>query len=439
MNQRSQNENRLLQILGEGNIPAAQEALLAWVPADYYEKLRHLFCQAKTRLYQNSYLKALELLQAYDQQLPEDLDVLCDIILCLYQLGMQKEMSQQVLKALTLLKQQSNKRDIHNPAIFLAKIQEEQGLYSAAQETLSWVQSSALNPKQKKDLDIQMLRLSVELQDYKAAKELYDNVIFGIEHSLNFEVEREHALLLADALLLGFPAAKERYDYILSKKPSLADLHFLKGEMAELTILNKRFAELEAFRIDEELQNSYEKEQAKLIKCYLSGQSNPDFSVVRMEKILSMMSLLRLIAQAILLFPQADGREQWIERYRFHILKLPLKAIQGIYLNRIATREDRVLADFQSKVFTINGKEVALKNALLWDLLRSFASGQQEKSLDDVISDIYNEQPNTQHFDRLRIGIYRLNSLLAEKAQLPPLFQISKHKVTQLFLVEERK
>ncbi|MDG0818164.1 hypothetical protein [Bdellovibrio svalbardensis] len=432
----SQIEKIILNHLHQGDMDSAKSTLATWSPSEVSEKLQHLFCQAKVALYEGTYLKALEALQAYHHAHPQSLDALCDIALCLYQLGLQAELDLTLLKCQELFNLQTpricSQKDLDH-AIFLAKLYEEKARYHQAKEILLTPKAPDLTPWQEQSLRIQLLRIAVELRETGLARELYTQVITGTGHNLNFEIEREHALLLADSVLFGFAQARERFDYALTNNLSLADLNFLKGEMAEQAILNKQYDFLKTLDLQDNSESTYEREQAKLVDCHLRGEKNPPLSIIRLEKSLSPMSLLRLLRQALLLFADSSQSTSWAERYKFHCLNLPTRELQEIFLSSLyasTVAPSALQVNTQRKVIFLNGKELSVKSNLFWQLLKAFSKNQSETSIESAIATVYEEVPNEQHFDRLRIGIYRLNNTLEKTCHLKALFQITKNKVT---------
>lgn len=438
------NESQIIQCLYQGDLIAAKECLETWAPTSAGEKLRHLYCWGKIHLYEGSYSLALQSFQAYDCACPFDLDVLCDLTLCFYQLGLQMEMASCLQSCLALFEKQiltfSSQTQL-NQGIFIAKLLEEQGRHKDAQNVLARPEQSELTPKQSQSLRIQQLRIAVEVGEIKQVRSLYDQVISGTDHTLSFEIEREHALLLADALLFEFPQVKERFEYALTQNLTPPDQSFLKSEMAELAILSKNPDYLTLLDLCVDSESGYEKEQARVITAFLQGISNPDLSIIRLEKTLSRMSLVRLLRQVLFLFPEAAQFKNWAERYRFHCSNIPSRSVQEAFLFSIpqVTTPSLIIADSVRKTLSVNGQEFPMKSNLFWGLLKVFPQSRMEVGIDETIEAVYSESPNPQHFDRLRIGIYRLNESLEKALQMKALFKITKNKIILLSPIREQR
>lgn len=428
-------ETTILNHLHEGDLTSARRDIAEWRPSSERESLRHLYCQSKVFLYEGSYLKALDILQPLKKRNPQDLDVLCDIALCYYQLGLQTELGMTLSQARSLFVEQTprltSQKDLDH-AVFLAKLLEERACYQEAHELLM-IPTSELDSKQEQTLKVQLLRIAVELQNESTARSLYKDVISGLNHNQNFEVEREHTLLLADNFLFGLPLAWERFEYVISKNLPSPDLELLKSEMAELAIVNNHLSLLSELNLQCTSENGYEKIQAQLVGLFLQGATKPQISIVRLEKILSTMSLLRILRQVLLLFPQTLEDRIFTERYRFHCQSLPNRLLQSTFLAPLQTQSTpEFLVNAQEGTISINGRKDEIKSLLFWQLLKVFSDGRNEAPLDEVIEVVYQEATNAQHFDRLRIAIYRLNGLLEKKGQDTPLFRLTKNKVLLL-------
>ena len=67
-----------------------------------------------------------------------------------------------------------------------------------------------------------------------------------------------------------------------------------------------------------------------------------------------------------------------------------------------------------------------------------FKGTKKDIPLDEVIQHIYQEVPNMQHFDRLRMGVSRLNTSVKASTDIEAIFKISKNSLTLLLNVEEK-
>ncbi|QDK45763.1 hypothetical protein DOM22_11700 [Bdellovibrio sp. ZAP7] len=390
---------------------------------------------AKEALYEGRYSDALVLLDAQLKATPQDIEALCDRALCWHQLGLPQELDRDLHQAHQLLTGHDlAARENFSHFIFVAKLMEEKGLYSEAIQLLSVIWDEPLSIKQMQMLKIQQLRLATETRDLPLIKSLYASVVAGTNHSLNFEIEREHALMLADFVIFGFEQALERYQMALTHDLSAADISFLKGEIMELAILSKNFEVIASLNPDSALEGEYEKLQAAMGLAFINKAQDFEFSTLRLEKTLSLVSMLRVLRQAVLLFPQSPLRESRLERFKFHVQRLTHKTVQEnflapLYLNNIPSK---VIAQADRQTVTINGSEKIFKSKLFWQLLPLFSADSKEVAFDDVITALYEETPNIQHFDRLRVGLTRLNKDIEMHFNIKSFFKLSKTKLSLL-------
>ncbi len=390
---------------------------------------------AKDALYEGRYSDALVLLDAQLKATPHDIEALCDRALCWYQLGLPQELSKDLSHAYQLLMADEIVSLGHfSHIIFVAKLMEEKGQFAEAIQLLQAAWDEPLSVKQSQMLKIQQLRLAVEANDLVLIKSLYASVIAGTNHSLNFEIEREHALMLADFATMGFTQALERYQLALTHNLCAADTSFLKGEILELAILSKNHGIIPSLNIDSALEGEYEKLQAAMALAYANKAQDFELYPLRLEKTLSLVAMLRILRQALLLFPHSTKKESRLERFKFHVQSLTHKAVQEnfrapLYLNDIP---NKLIAQAQRQTVTINGTEKIFKSKLFWQLVPLFSSETKDVAFDKVIAALYQETPNMQHFDRLRVSLIRLNKDFDMHFNIKSIFKLNKTKLSLL-------
>ncbi|MEN0058507.1 MAG: hypothetical protein AAGB31_06710 [Bdellovibrio sp.] len=424
----------------QGHFRQAQETLQNSIVLVEMDPVQHSFLQAKIYLYEAAYSQAVTLLEMYLKQSPADLDGLCDLALCYYHLGLTAALDETLDKAAQCLKKEMNILSVQKTldhSIFLAKLFEERAQLEAASEILALLPTSKMTAQQLQALRIQLLRIAVEKEDETNASDLYAQIIAGVEHNLSFEVEREHTLLLADAFLFGFQQAQERYSYISKKNLCTADRSFLVSEMTELAILVQDREFLRRHPLSGENESEYERIQSQLVELFLQGEHSPSLSILRYEKSLSLMSLLRVLRQALILFPHAGEYESWSMRYRFHCMQVTHRGLRMKFLGVINKAAEKVVINISGQVVTYEGRVGSLKSDLFWQLIESFQNNQMEVPIEDVIQMVYEEVPNDQHFDRLRIAISRLNKKLRVSHNIETLFKVNRSKVSLVVPLEK--
>ncbi|WP_413586989.1 tetratricopeptide repeat protein [Bdellovibrio sp. HCB274] len=393
---------------------------------------------AKEALYEGRYKDALVLLDAQLAASPQDIEALCDRALCWYQLGLPQELNKDLTAAYQLLSSDEVASLANfDHIIFVAKLMEEKGQFLEAIKLLQITWDESLSAKQSQMLKIQQLRLATETKDIAQIKSLYASVIAGSNHSLNFEIEREHALMLADFTMMGFAQAKERYQLAISHGLSPADKSFLKGEILELAVLAGQPEEIASLEVTSDLEGEYEKIQAAMALAFLKKQNDFEISVLRLEKTLSLVSMLRILRQALLLFPQSPQKDSRLGRYKLHVQSITHKSVQESFLSPLYLNDtpDEILAQPERQTIKIKGTEKIFKSKLFWQLLPLFQNGSKEVSFDEAITALYQEAPNLQHFDRLRVSLLRLNKEFEMQFNIKTVFKLSKTKLSLLIPV----
>lgn len=427
-------ENLVMALIKQGDISSAQQALdeMAISPKIDINMIR--FLRAKLNLHQGAYKKSLEFLdlivEPTDQRLVE---VLCDKALCYYQLGLPSELKrclEQAEHLLQSLRPNHEVRNIFACCLFIAKLFEEIGAFDKAASLLKYAEKLNLTDQQNKSLKVQKLRLNIELNDLDLAHEIYTDIIQGWGNNQDVEIEREHALLLADCKLFGFTAAAQRYSYLQSLNLVLADRIFLQSEMIENAILEGQLDFLKQIHIYSEIESCYEQEQIKLVKAFLE-LSNYVPATLLWEKSLSSTSLLRLLAQACLLFPDAAKQLNLSDKYHFFCQRLSPLSTRQIFTAKIAKETpSQLLSNRKEKTLELREKKIPMTSKLFWQLTELINKSQQKMDLAEVIRQVYAEEPNTQHFDRLRINIYRINNEIKNHFLIGDIFHINKQGIS---------
>lgn len=429
----------VLSNLFQGKISEAEAALETLKTLKTLDQVQYAMLSGKILLYRGDYLKALEFYDiALNSHFPS-IEALCDSALCLYQLGMMVAFEERLKSALQLYQEEIvnlNQKELFDYGVFLSKLLEESIRIDEALDIINMLGEKQLSPAQRQGICIQKLRLSILKKDLKAVHSLYPLVLKYSQQNLNFEVETDHVLILADFTMFGFSQAVERFEETINKEITDVDRHFLISEMYELAILSDHveFLKLDKYFVDS--QNEYEKQQKSIINLFINRAKDPEVSIVRIEKTLSKMSFLRLVRQMLILFPDSSSYQSWAVKYRFHCLQIPSNEIRTIFLSCLATRTDKLVLDLKLKQVIFDGREDLVKSPFFWRLITVFNGQSSAVDIDEVIRAVYNEAPNGQHFDRLRMAISRLNLQLRRTHGIENLFRLTKSQVEILFNIE---
>lgn len=409
--------------------------------------------KVKKALYAGEYALALKLIEAHKNTTPISLDLICDEMLCLYQLGLLENFERHLelsIQTLYALIETSPINKLIDQAIFLSKLSVEVGRFDYASDLLELLNNQKLLPEQSKIIYIQKLRLYIESNLIEQAKVIYPRVALGPSSSQNFEVEREHALLIADAQLFGLESALDRFLRLVKTELCPADHSFLQSEMLDILITKGAIRhDLQSLTVTNSTQSVYEDLQIKMVKNFFKGLAPLSIKEINnYESQLGIMSQIRLIAQAILLSQNLGLNFQSLSaRYQMLCEQIYPKNLRKFYLNKVFNEDLNlpilICRPDKKSVQLDQGQKVFIKPKLFWDLLALFSPHQQGWVLpiDQAVKTIYQEIETPHHFDRLRIAIYRLNNLLSKSLHLPQVFSIAKSgiKISVRISVESNK
>jgi len=421
-------QKEILQQLQNSNIEAAEALLSKWpMNSNAEEQLAQKQLLGKICLYRQHYLRALDFFYSCHINQPQNLEILCDLALCYYQLGLQADLENILQKSIELLQDATHEHSIAlsiqerlNTTVFLAKLLEECGLVADALELLKLNKIEVLTFLQRKSLLIQQLRLFVLLKDRPQAESLYHQVLSCTEHTVNFEIEREHVLMLADFFLLGYPAAKTRFEQIIQNPLSLADQSFILTEILELSSLAGQLHNFKNLPFKIQPESEYEKEVIKLIESSQKNE-NYDLPVTKLEKKLTRLSLLRLFRLSSILHPQKTSQE-FLQRYLWHTNQLKHSVLKEQFRPPQQNSTLKILK-IQKQIF-LNGQKYSFSSDFFWKTLEKTQKGSA--SLEELANSLYQENLNSQHYDRIRMSAYRTNKDLEKTLGISNFFKITK-------------
>lgn len=423
----------VLKHLSNGEIGIARSSLSKWATLSSVDKWEQDIALVKIYLYEANYISALHILETLTRINPQDLSLACDKMLCLYHLGFQKELQSELEHRIHEYNNNGVVSKI-GPAIFMAKLLEEMGHFKQAKDLLTKVDYKCITLIQLQSLRIQLLRLHYEIGHVDEVKVLYTQVIKGQEHNQDFEIEREHALMLADSLLYGFEHAFERYKYLQSQNLVPADFHFLRSEIIEQIIIHNKFELLSLVSTKEDPQESYEQQQLKLVQAYLVQNKSFKPSIIMLEKILSPISLLRYLRQYFFLFKNQHDGNGLYARYKFHCQNLQSKYLKekfNLTLENV-NKDQSIELDIQKRHVRVNNLNIKINTSFFWRLIQLFPNDQVDIAFETTICALFQEDLNAQHYDRLRVAISRLNKEFDLKFKIGPLFKFNKDRITLL-------
>lgn len=400
--------------------------------SQFNETAQTQYWRAKVFLYKNNYQDALFLLKKLYTNDQNNLHILSDICLCLYQLGFLHELKEKIVEFKALI-YGSDIESLFDSVLLVSKLAEELGDFSFSQELLIILEKQDVDSVMTQTIQIQRLRLAVELSDLSEVKKIFSILNFGNSMNRSYEIEREHALLLASAELFGIDDAISRFINLDSNKMSLADRSFLASELLEKIILQGRFDLLDSadFMLLKDSNVLYEQTQFQLFQDFLQKKVNPNLNLPNLEKKIPKLSFLRLIRQCLFLFSEVRVQSLYRERFLYGVTSLPDLRLQRVLLNSISSvsKSKCVMVSFDRLSLSDGTKVVSFKkDHIIWKLL-SILSSREKISIQEFVTLFYEEQLNSQHHDRIRVMLYRLNKALSREFLKGPIFQINKHSL----------
>lgn len=417
---------QIFQLLGNSQISLAKDCLFQWrkdVPEDRFDQTH---AEAKILLYEADYINSLGIFENLLKIAPNRLDIHADLCLCFYQLGLHDSLQKQ----LGLIKPLLDKLSLGevNELIFFSKLFEEFGDTDQSLLLLDQAMSLCNSKKQIQSIEIQKLRLLIELGELDKAGNLYSNITEGTAHNLNFEFEREHALFLADFHFFGIHAAIDRFRYLSEQKLCQSDLSFFQSELIEMMIESRKFEFIDVINLKDFNQSEYETQQLKMLGSWIKNEA-PSISINRLEKTLTRVSLIRLLHQGLLLFPDLRNDAVYLGKLKLHIQGLPSSRLKAKWTEKIfnySQNSNYTVSQSEFKISTDHQSWI-IKNNIFWILIGLFKDTNQA-SIELAIQAVYNQSLSVSNFDRLRMMISRLNQKLHAQG-LPVFFKITKSHV----------
>lgn len=427
-------QDQMNLLLTAGDILGA-EALLnqhSFDPALWSQRAR---LKAKIHLYRSQYSAALSLLKQAEETLPEDLSLASDICLCLYQLGFKTELAVRLDQIkVQIFMDTLNSQSSHDfdSGLLIAKILEEFGDFKSSQQILNQLELFHLNSWQMQSLEIQRLRQAVEVQDLIKVEKLYNQLSSGTQQNLSFNLEKEHVLMLAGIELFGISHGLERYSLVKNQFPSLADQSFFMSEIMEKIILSSKLEMLQTIAASDlpETESLYEKTVFKISQEVLIKSQDFQLPLTALEKDLPPISFLRLLRLILKTFPQHPQLNEINSLFTVKLKAIPEKKLQEQFRKSLGSErlQKIIRIDINKGIVEFESKQLKIKNKLIHYLLEQLQNHSMV-TIDSIAKSFYQEELNSQHFDRIRITVYRFNSQAKEELLLDDLFQITKNSV----------
>ncbi len=254
----------------------------------------------------------------------------------------------------------------------------------------------------------------------------YSQLLLLKPHELDASlyVEVQHSLLLAETALFGIDAGLKRLKHSFESQLDIYDQKLLLFDFCELALsMYGSIPPVDLSIIPESQLDPYEIE----VKALLSGKKRlslgpsdlPTNSLFRLmilaAKVGVLLSPNTLESAMFLLHEQFAGKTKRFWRARFQPL---------------FSQQDSVEVSFRNHELNIENHIYSLANQkTLSELLSVICQHGPHVQLDVLTQSLYNESPNIQLLDRLRVNINRLNRMFEKELGIAKPFKIREGSV----------
>lgn len=405
--------------------------LQEWNPKSQNEKVIRLRMQA---LIDFENLNFADAFIAYERliELNPNHQYEVEYLLCLYHLGLHKELDNQLVKFKNdfFVLHKYNINEYFDKFILLAKIFEARGWLDETEKILYLLNEGKIDPYQKQALTVYQLRMAAEFQGLPEIKRLLPLVRSGDFFNNDFLLEREHALLLTDFRLNNYESAIIRYLTIIEKGFNIPDHVFFQSEFIEQLIIHNQSHRLNEFTyIQPSKQSTYERLQMKLIKSHLSEFKQLFTEFIRYEKILDQIQVLRLLRQMIYICDQPIIKKELIIKYNCLIQgDICPKFKKYFEVNSKFLQTNQLQYCRSTKTIENESSKVHIRSQLQEKLIY-LLENRKSVPIKDAIQALYNEELNTYSYEKLRSLIHRFNHCITNGFGIKAMIKLTDHKL----------
>jgi hypothetical protein len=371
-------------------------------------------------------LKTKETLEQYGLHI----GLLCEKAGCEYELGLFQEceetfilMEKELVEAQFLLSRES----LIKTYIMLSKFAEEFGEIEKALKYLLQAREISLDTQEKKWSYLQELRILSFSGQTENLSEKYLSVEERNMNPENLEIETLHSLMWTEWKLFGWNHAEVRFNELLKKDLNILDQRLVARDFLELSLISEKNSKASVIKAAHILSEVDLLEfDAALLELHLVE----DFDQAKESpRKLSKMMRLRLILLSIQKSKDPELKSELKQKYLFILQSLSKKSREILTcLLRFQDSGDLnlIVLNTQEKAIEFRGSFCKLTK-LQFQLL-SFFSSRRQASLDDLSIALWKTPNQAGHYDRIRMLIYRTNSLL-EKRSGSKFFEVTKNQV----------
>lgn len=397
---------------------------------------------AKSLMAAEEYFAALELLRRTQITHGSHLGIRSDIAAILYLQGRVRECEEEV----SILQSELDHCEaiVSNDTfcrtkIFLGKMYEDHGRVSLA---LQCYEDALRKPLSDGGVIVraqsQLLRLRSFLKLKQGLPELYKSCCLLKAKSDDLSIELEHAVLLAELSLFGVEFAEGRLMSLLQLRLlSAYDRNLLIVDFLETAMsLDHKISALP------ELVSSVHVESMNIFeRTVFSFASNSEYMLtakdcVELSRVIPGLGYLRILALNLKRIPKTPFLDECRRVIMFSLSSLRnedrslLK--KHLQIESSDSTPSLVFLFTESKIRYQDRQKSIKRNSFSFQLFNVF-SGKNEISVDEFALKLYGVPLDVSIFERIRVGIYRLNQEISDLTGFSKAFALTKNSVTSTF------
>lgn len=361
--------------------------------------------------------KALDMAQKLSREHGPHIGLACDVICCQYQLGLFSACAESIQSVVQDFKSISPRLSLDSSRrtlVFISKIQEELGQVLESLHTLKEAHHFVENKKDQKMILIQELRLMAYLG---LKKNIVDHLSVwnsNIEEDDFLDVELKHALLWAEYSLFGFKRVRDLALDLSHKTLSPTDRRLVLRDFLEIAWLSRNEQDSVAQNFFAEFKNRKDQLSFDLFLIDLY-KGHADVSHYFYHDDLSIMQKIRMLI--LRMQTQIDAHEQTDLRKKFHLLTAQLSSGSIKTLSQLLPSElQQVDSKLRLAPQGFSATQVKFMN---------FFFHQNQVDLSFLSRQLWNEDFNELHYDRIRMLVYKINKLARDQTSFD-LFKVTK-------------
>jgi tetratricopeptide (TPR) repeat protein len=348
-----------------------------------------------------------------------------------------RELEDEYLAAEPLLSEESKVQTL----IYLSKMREEDGEIAGALKALETALEFCGDDKQLRiRVATQLVRMTAMFEMRTELAQYYRDLIFYSGENQHFNIEIEHALMLAEDQLVGLSQATFRFNKLKEMNLNIQDLRLVFFDYAEIVLRRGQWNDelsVDSLRFDSKDLDGFEKAMQLFGLSLMARISIQDLD--RLSKQLSFMGYLRVAGinisrtqdeeekrsmrlQILLLLESTDSVSKQLLLKRWNSIKAFAPGISAPEAITLELLESSKEISFKSLSYSFARKENA------WTLLLLLKQSAQ-LDLETIAHKIGIAEYDENAFHRLRMIVTRLNKDLAQITGIPQVLLIRQQQL----------